>query len=359
MPELTSHERIHRMYEHREADRVPIWDSPWDSTLQRWRREGLPADVDFETTMELLGFDRYRSMRADNSPRYPTRVIEETEEYVTEFSAWGVTSRSWKHAGGVPEFLDFTITTPDAWRAAKARMTPDRDRINWAALARDYPRWRREGAWIRAQCWFGFDATHSFVTGTERVLIAMATDPEWMVDMFNAQLDLHIALFDMAWEAGYRFDEIRWCDDMGYKLHQFFSPAMYRDLLKPVHRRAVEWAHSRGARAYLHSCGDIRPFVPDLVEIGVDMLNPLEVKAGMDPATLKKQYGDRLAFHGGLNAVLFDRPDELWSEMRRVIPAMKTGGGDGIGSDHSIPQTVSLETFREFIRLARELGSYE
>ncbi|MHC4505943.1 MAG: uroporphyrinogen decarboxylase family protein, partial [Planctomycetota bacterium] len=145
----------------------------------------------------------------------------------------------------------------------------------------------------------------------------------------------------------------------GYKQSQFFSLDMYREILKPAHKRACDWAHARGCKVHLHSCCDIGPFVPDLIEIGIDMLNPLEVKAGMDPAKLKADYGDRLAFHGGLNALLYETPGAMWDEMRRVIPVMKKGGGYVAGSDHSVPESVSLEQFREFVRLAKELGSYE
>lgn len=73
---------------------------------------------------------------------------------------------------------------------------------------------------------------------------------------------------------------------------------------------------------------------------------------------LKRQYGSRLAFHGGLNAVLYDHPEQLWAEMRRVIPIMKEDGGYLISSDHSVPQSVSLKEFGEFVRLAKELGAY-
>jgi uroporphyrinogen decarboxylase len=89
------------------------------------------------------------------------------------------------------------------------------------------------------------------------------------------------------------------------------------------------------------------------------MLNPIEVKAGMEPTELKKQYGDRLGFHGGLNAVLFYDMEAMFAEMERVIPVMKQGGGYIISSDHSVPDSVSLEQFREFVRKAKELGRYD
>jgi uroporphyrinogen decarboxylase len=355
MPALTTHERMTRMLEHREADRVPITDSPWGPTLERWRKEGLPKDVDWA---EHFGLDRFAGIGADNSPRFPVRQVEETDEYTITTSAWGVTMKNWKHHGSVPEFLDFTIKDPDSWRKAKARMTPSRDRINWEHVKTNYPKWKARGAWITAHFWFGFDITHSWTVGTERVLEAMVDDPEWLVEMFNAELDLDLALFQMVWDEGYRFDALNWPDDMGYKGHQFFSLKMYRELVKPVHRRAAEWGHAHGAKVHLHSCGDVRPLIPDLIEIGIDILNPIEVKAGMDPVELKAQYGEKLAFHGGLNAALFPEPEKLYAEMRRVIPALKRNGGYVMSSDHSVPDSVSLQEFGRFVALAKELGRY-
>jgi uroporphyrinogen decarboxylase len=355
MPEMPTHERVKRMYEHREADRVPVTDIPWKSTVERWRREGMPAEADYE---DFLGLDLFVGIGTDNSPRYPEKIIEETEDYITRTTSWGATIRDWKHHGGVPQDLDFTVKGADSWAKAKARMKPSRDRVNWEFLKDNWKKWRDRGAWISGGFWFGFDVTHARVVGTEQTLLAMAIEPEWIKDVFETQLDMDIALYDMVWDAGYRFDEMMWWDDMGYKGTQFFSLAMYRALLKPAHKRACDWAHSKGLRVRLHSCGNISAFIPDLIEIGVEMLNPVEVKAGLDPVALKKQYGDRLGFHGGLNAVLYDHPERLWAEMRRVIPEMKKSGGYIISSDHSVPETVSLSDFKSFVELSRELGKY-
>jgi len=356
MREMTTHERMTRMYQHREADRVPITDLAWPSTVERWRREGLPENVAWQ---EFFGLDRFASITVDNSPRFPEQVLEETEEYIISTSPWGATRKCWKHAGGVPEFLRFEVTDRDTWLRAKTRMKPDPDRINWAQLRRDFAKWREEGRWIYASLLFGFDVTHSGFIGTQQTLMAMVDDPEWISDIITTELELAIELYEVVWKAGYHFDAIMWPDDMGYKQHQFFSLPMYRQLIKPAHRRAAEWAHARGLKVFLHACGDINPFIPDLIEIGVDMLNPLEVKAGMDPIALKKQYGDRLAFQGGINAVNFTDPDALHAEMRRVIPVMKQDGGYVIASDHSVPQSVSLDQFKEFVNLAKILGSYD
>ncbi|MBR4749976.1 MAG: hypothetical protein IK083_10460 [Abditibacteriota bacterium] len=353
MASMTTHERIKRMYEHREADRVPIIDDPWASTLERWTAQGMDRPF-----YEYFGIDRIVSVGADVTPRYEAKVIEETEDYSIFTSPWGVTMKNWKHIGGVPEFLDFTIRDEASWEAAKQRMVMGPDRIDWGFLEQNYPKWRADGEWLSANLWFGFDVTHSWMCGTERVLMEIAYGSEWIQDVFSYCLDCSLALFDLMLERGYAFDEIMWYDDMGYKQNTFFSLATYRNILKPVHRRACDWARERGMKVHLHSCGDVHTFIPDLMEIGVEMLNPVEVKAGMDPVALKKTYGDRLGFHGGINALLYNTPDKLWEEMERIIPVMKESGGYILSSDHSVPDCVTLEDFRTFTDLAKRLGTY-
>jgi len=343
------------MFEHRDADRVPIIDSPWGATIERWQSEGMPKGVSY---VDYFGLDKTSRISVDISPRYEAKTIEETEEYRIHQTPWGVTLKNWSHAASTPEFLDFTIVDPDSWQKAKARMTPTRDRVPWDRLKANYKKWRDGGHWIDALLWFGFDVTHSWMVGTERVLFALVENPEWLSDLFNHCLDVNLALLDMVWDEGYTFDSVFWFDDMGYKQNQFFSLRTYRELLKPVQKRAIEWAHARGVKAHLHSCGDINPFVPELVEIGLDALNPLEVKAGMATLHLKKTFGDKLVLHGGINAVLWDKPDEIREEIRQKLPILKENGGYVFSSDHSVPSSVSLEDFRGIVALAKELGSY-
>jgi uroporphyrinogen decarboxylase len=196
------------------------------------------------------------------------------------------------------------------------------------------------------------------MAGTETLLMAMYDDPDWVKDMFDTYLAIDIEMANRMWDAGYKFDSVHWPDDMGYKGSPFFSPTMYRELLKPYHKRAADWAHEHGAVVELHSCGYIQPLVPDLVEIGIDCLNPLEVKAGMDPGYLKKTFGDKLAFHGGINAQLWNQPELVCAEMERLIPMLKEGGGYIFASDHSIPNSVSLENMKTISDLAHKLGKY-
>ncbi len=355
MQKMTSHERFIRMYQHMEADRIPISDYPWRGTIRRWQREGMPEGISY---IDYFDLDRTACIGVDITPQYEEKVLEETDEYQVCTTKWGTTLKNFKKDDSTPEFIDFKVKTPDIWAETKKLMVPAKDRINWNYLKENYKKWRKEGFWIGAGLWFGFDVTHSWTVGTERFLIALAEEPEWCVDMFNHFLDVNLALLDMVWDEGYEFDSVSWPDDMGYKQNQFFSVEMYRDLLKPVHKRAIDWAHAKGIKAHLHSCGDINPFIPELIDIGLDALNPLEVKAGMDPLAIKGKYGNDLVLHGGINAVLWDDTEAIEAEMKRLIPEMKKSGGYIFSSDHSIPNSVSFEDFKRIVKLVKKLGSY-
>ena len=149
MAEMTTRERFTRMYQHKEADRVPMLGGPWGTTIERWRREGLPQDADFA---DYFGLDHVVGVGGDNSPRYPWKLIEETDDYVIAFDSWGTTSKNWKHASSTPHWIDRTIVDRPSWEEAKARMVMGRDRINWDWLEKNYKTWRKrtKSNWLRS-----------------------------------------------------------------------------------------------------------------------------------------------------------------------------------------------------------------
>ena len=356
MEKMTTRERMLRTYRRQELDRILMVDTAWAGTVQRWRREGLPEGISWE---DYFGFDKFVRFCPDKSPRFGRKILEETDRYRIETTKWGQTLRTFKALDSTPETLSCYYDSSEKWEEAKARMLSGLDeRIPWDYLKENYPKWRAEGRFLQLVAWFGFDVAHSHMVGTENVLVGMYDEPDWITDMFETYLTTSLALCQKILDAGYEFDGLFWYDDMGYKGAPFFSPTLYRELLKPYHKRAVDWAHERGLVTELHSCGYIEPLLDDVVDTGVEMLNPLEVKAGMDPARLKRLYGDKLAFHGGINAQLWDNPELVRAEMERIIPMMKEGGGYVFASDHSIPNSVSFETMKMISELAHKLGKY-
>ena len=274
------------------------------------------------------------------------------------YDAWGVTKKNFKPISATFQHLDHEIKDPDTWKKAKERMRPSSDRINWGRLQKNYKNWREEGAWIKVAPWFGYDVVNSRMCNTETILIAMADNPEWVIDMFNHGCDLTLSLLDLMWEKGYTFDEFMWFDDMAYKNGMLFSKTMWQECLKPYQKRVIDWAHQHGIKSHLHCCGNIHTLIPELIDLGVDMINPMEVKAGMDPAAIKQQYGKQLALMGGFDVMNWDKPEIVEEEIRRNLPVLKEAGGYLFASDHSVPDNISLENYQHIIKLVKEVGDY-
>ena len=354
MKTLTERERILRTYRHQEVDCIPMLDSAWDGTIRRWQNEGLPKDVSW---VDYFGFDHQIRVGTDNSPRFAKKVLEENDRYKIVTTQWGTTQKVFRELDSTPENLNYYFDSSDRWEEAKKAMLAfHEDRIPWDYLKNNYPRWKAEGRFLQLTVWFGFDVAH--MIGTENFLVGMLDEPEWVTDVFDTYLKTSLDLCQRILDAGYEFDGVFWYDDMGYKGTPFFSPQIYRELLQPYHKKVVDWAHERGMVTELHSCGFIEPLLPDIIQTGVEMLNPLEIKAGMDPQRLKFTWGDKLAFHGGINAQLWNDIDRVKAEMERIIPLMKEGGGYVFASDHSIPNSVSFENMKEIAALAHKLGKY-
>jgi uroporphyrinogen decarboxylase len=151
-------------------------------------------------------------------------------------------------------------------------------------------------------------------------------------------------------------------EDLGYKKGLFASPKAFRELLVPYYRSLVDFFHSHDLPVVFHSCGSTYQAVPLIVESGFDALNPMERKAdGNDPFTFAEQYGDRLAFVGGLDVRVFETNDRsvIRREIEEYMNGMKARGARLVfASDHSIPPTVTYDTYRYVVDVYRERMMY-
>lgn len=141
-------------------------------------------------------------------------------------------------------------------------------------------------------------------------------------------------------------DVVAEADDLGGQDRTLFSPTTYRTLVKPIHRELFAFLHARtDAKVFFHTCGSVRELIPDLIEIGVDALNPVQVSAaGMDTADLKREFGRDLSFWGGgvdTQRVLGSgTPDEVRAEVRRRIGDLRAGGGFVFATVHNVQPNV-------------------
>lgn len=353
--ELTGRERVWLALHHREADRVGVMDAIWSTTLERWRREGLPESPPPET---IFDYDM-RQIRPDFSFQLPRVTVEETDEYTIVRDEYGKTIKNWKHRMSTPDWIDFLVKTPADWEEHKPLLQWDDSRVDWEATRRAYQEARSEGRFVYYAGAISWDATLPLI-GPEAMLYALADNPAWVRDMYQAQADLYLAGAEALMGAGFEFDGAWVYDDMAYRSGPFFSPRMYDELFFPHDKRVCAFFNARDIPVILHTDGQIGPLIPRLIEAGYACLQPLEVKAGMDVVALKKQYGDVLAFMGGIDTRAMSDPDPqaIEREIATKIPFAMRGGGYIYHSDHSVPDLVSLAQYRRVMDLVRHYGRY-
>lgn len=352
---MTSCERVLLALRRREADRVPISDSPWVTTVARWHKEGLPEGVSPEVYFNY----EFAGQGADTSFQLPTKIVEETDDYIVETNGNGATHKNWKKATSTPECLGFTITTRRAWEAHKDRLAFNRNRVDWEGGLKANRDAVKEGKFVAYSAAFGYDWTQG-VVGSETLLATMAVEPDWIKELMLAEAELVINCAEEMMGKGFHFNGAFMFDDNGYRNATLFSPRMYEEIVWPVHKRVCDFFSARDMPVILHTCGNVKAFIPGYIKAGFTCLQPLEVKAGMDLITLKRDYGEHLAFMGGIDVrkMAMDDPRPIEEEVRTKITAAKVGGGYIYHSDHSVPDNVSFENYRRVMDLVARYGGY-
>ncbi len=336
---------------------MPIHESFWEATANRWREEGLPADVSPD---DHFGTE-IRDISVDNSFGFEWQEVERTEECVVVRDEWGILKRDWVDHRSTPELLDFLVKSRAQWDEVKGRLKPDPARVEWDGMRAQHARWREEGKFVCLSAIPGYEATWRKI-GPEALLMAIADDPDWVREMYEYDAEMVIGMTKLYLERGFEFDGAWLWDDLAYKNGPLFSPRAYREQLLPCHKRLCEFFHEQGWPVILHSCGNITALVPDLIDAGFECLQALEVKAGVDLGELVREYGRDLCFMGGVDVRTFFAEDE--AEMEREIKrkleiGMSSPGGYVFHSDHSIPTQVSFERYGRVVELVREWGVYE
>ena len=358
MSELTGRERFGRILDRKPADRVGVFEHFWGDTHRVWSEQGHIGKN--ENLSDHFGYDLdlFWSFNLTGDLDFKPVVIEETEETVLTRDGNGALLRRHKLHDSTPEHVDFYVKERDAWEELiKPKLTPDPRRIDFEGYRKAKAHAAEQGRFF---CWSGvnvFELMHP-VTGHENMLVGMALDPDWILDMTSTYADLTIALMEQLFAKEGWPDGIWFYEDMGFKEHPFISPAMYRELILPAHKKTIDFVKSRGMKVVMHSCGYVAPLVPHLIEAGVDCLQVIEVKAGMDLLKLYRDFGDRLSFMGGIDVRALYSNDRavIDRELESKIPIVKQGFGYAVHSDHSIPCTVEYENYRYFIERALELG---
>ncbi len=360
MRELMARERVDNAIARKPVDRLPVCEGFWAETVRRWTDEGHLSEGEDLVAHFDHDLRRAGGINCVADLDFEPVILEETEETILRLDGNGAKLRRHKMHSTTPEHVDFTVKERRAWQdnIKPHLLAVDRRRIPFESYREER---RKAAAEDRHFCWAGmapFEQMHP-MCGHEYMLMGMAADPAWVVDMVATYAEFTIMHMEVLFAEEGLPDSIWFYEDMGYKKKPFMSPAMYRDIMQPGHARLFGYAHSLGRKVIVHSCGFVEPLVAGLIDAGMDCLQAMEVKAGMDLPRLCARYGDRISFCGNIDVreLVSNDLQRVKAELERKIqPVLESGGGYMLHSDHSIPPDVDYETYAFFLECGRDLG---
>ena len=198
-------------------------------------------------------------------------------------------------------------------------------------------------------------------------MIDLASNEALACAFLDKMVELKIKFWETALtQLGDLIDVISEADDYGTQTSQLISPRMFRKIFKPRLQTLFTRIHQLAPKAklFFHSDGNIRPILPDLIEIGIDILNPIQTSAGKmsNLPELKKQFGKDLIFCGAIDThrvLPFGTPEEVRAEVKRIIDVLGEGGGYMLASVHTILEDVPAENVLAMVDAVEEFGWYK
>jgi len=371
---LTPRERFVRIMAHQEADRVPL-DLAGTSLTS--------ADPQVVAGLRTL-------LGIEGEPSGPYRAFDERilEELDIDFRRVGglIGSADRALVGSAGYRIDawgvIHAWTGQYWEIVhsplRSATIDDLDAFPWpdpAALVDEglLETYRSEARRLREETDYVVVAEHPvygvfelacWMCGFDDFLWRLAGDRPFVHRLFRKLLELQKQIIRPYYQAVEEFIYLTTSgDDFGTQTGPFMSPATFRELVKPYFSERIAYTRQfTNAYFWHHTCGSVYDLLPDLIDAGVDIVNPVQPGAWkMEPERLKADFGDRLCFHGGFDTqhvLPFGTPEEIEAEVRRVMDAFKPGGGYIFSAAHNIQSDVPAENVLTMFRAARRLGTY-
>jgi hypothetical protein len=321
-------ERFRAVMNFQPVDRLPRWEWAmwWDETINRWHREGLPAQLKFSQVFDIarhFGLDPYQQYWFSTTD--PT--IEATQH----------------HVEGI-------VANLDDYRRIRSNLFPAHDAAI-AGMASWAERQRRGDAvvWCTLEGFFWFPRT---LMGFEKLMLAFADQPELLHEINRDLLEFNLRLLDQFLPVCVpTFMTI--AEDMSYNHGPMISKRTFNEFVAPYYRQLIPRLRERNIIPFVDTDGDVTLLVPWLAELGVNGVLPLERQAGVDGMKLRQRY-PRLQMVGHFDKMTMNRGEAaMRAEFERLVPLMRSGGF--IPSvDHQTPPGVALEEYRVYLRLLNE-----
>ena len=370
---MTPRERVIAAYEHRQPDKCP-WQigltiparaklvehfggefPPSESPAGHRRAASGDLSPDLRPAEPLpaeLALDERLGNHLANWSHEPASTWEEVKPDFLRDEFGVVWDRTVDKDIGVP--VEPLITEPTA-KALDACEFPDTGGDTGGS------RWDGFAEWVAANpdrfrvCNIGFSLYERAWTlrGMANLMMDMIENPEFVDDLLDRICDWNLEIVDGFLEQD--IDCIHFGDDWGQQHGLQMGPAHWRRFIKPRQARMYGKVRDAGIHASQHSCGDVREVFPDLIEIGLECFNPFQPEV-MDVREMKRLYGDRLAFYGGISTqrtLPYGTPDDVKAEARMMIDQIGAGGGYILSPAHDTPPDVPLENMLALLEVAR------
>jgi uroporphyrinogen decarboxylase len=388
----TPYENVDNLLRGKKAEWVALTGAPWEDTVAAWVRQGYPTRTVYKESggnrwcpedghwvevgeageyeepvpvWEHFGYDMVGlGPWFDIMPLCGCdELVEETDEWEVRRNGAGAALKFWKHKSGTPEHVDFRMTSREAWERDYRPHLLDLDpkRVDVPELSANL------AAAARARVWTHYG--HQFIwenmrqsMGDVTLYESLLLDPGWIHDYNRVYTDFYKRLFAYAIEQAGKPSGIWLYEDLGYKNGLFASPRVLGELIFPYFKELVDFFHGYDLPVVLHTCGSTCQALPLIVEAGFDALNPMERKAkDNDPFAFAEEYGDRLAFVGGLDARVLETNDRetIRREVADYVEGMKARGARLVfATDHSISTNTRYESYCYALEVYREHMAY-
>jgi uroporphyrinogen decarboxylase len=364
-------------------ERVGCFEHFWPGTLKAWLDQGYPHHVEAVDGIETKVADEHLFAHFDldmymcggwfdvDPIQGVAEIVKETDEWVITRNGAGAALKRFKNKDSTPEHIDFMMNSREIWerdyRPHMLELDTARFESGWwhrgTTLADDvalHADGRARDKWV---CY-----GHVFIWETMRqnmgdicMYESLLLDPGWIHDHNRVYTDFYKTHFQALFEETGLPDGIWIYEDLGYKNGLFASPRVLKELIFPYFAELVDFMHSFDLPVVLHTCGSTLDALPMIVDAGFDALNPMEVKAGNDPLAIARDYGDKLAFVGGLDIRFLETNDRAIIERQVIdlVEGMKARNARFVfHTDHSVTPNVKYDSYRYALDVYREHAWY-
>ena len=360
LSKMTLRERWVRTMHYQKADRLPMMEfGYWDETLPLWHEQGLPRTVQTEAqAYAYFGIEDWRDEGVNTDglcPDFGRETIEENDDYIIwRDEERTVKKESKKVIKTIPHFIDYGLKNREDWKLFKARLNPDtpgRFPADWekrvkAFQTRDYPLCIHIGSLIgRPRNWAGF----------ENIGMLAYDDPALFEEIIETICVCGCAVIERTLKDVTPDFGAGW-EDICFKNGPIISPKMFDKWIVPRYKRITDLLLKHGVDVVWTDCdGNLMPILDQFLAGGINCMFPLEVAGGTDPVAIREKYGRKVLLQGGVNKVaLLKGPKGIEQELLRLKPLVEDGGFVP-HVDHRCPADVTLENYKFYLKLKRQM----